>query len=276
MLPVKKIYIDSKKKTANSLSTSNFAVDIKESYTFPEDTIFVIDDIIIPYSWYLINDTNNKLYVQIIQLVPIPVWADFIVTLTNGDYTPLALAIEIAAQLNASISAAPPFLAVWTCVYAALTNQIFVGIGPGLSFKIYADSEIPAIFATTTPTTIYSINKILGNYNKSGSYNNANPFGSQSLDLDPVNYCFLKSPNLGNFMTCGPSGEATIIKKIPVNATRGSNILDYVRSGFDGLSCSKQTLRRLEFSITDEIGQDLDLNGRDISFSLIFSLHTKE
>ena len=40
MLPVKKIYVDSKARTSESQSTSNFVIDLKESFTMPDDTVF--------------------------------------------------------------------------------------------------------------------------------------------------------------------------------------------------------------------------------------------
>ena len=77
-------------------------------------------------------------------------------------------------------------------------------------------------------------------------------------------------------MTSGSFWERTIIKKIPVTVSRGEMILDDTRSSLDVLSCSRMTLRRLEFQLTDGEGNQLDLQGQDVSFSLIFSLHQKE
>ena len=61
MLPVKKIYIDSKFRTPSSISPSNFIIDLKESFGMPEDAVFTCDDVIIPHSWYFINTNNNNL-----------------------------------------------------------------------------------------------------------------------------------------------------------------------------------------------------------------------
>ena len=64
MLPVKKIYIDSKAKTSDSKSTANFVVDLKESFTMPEDTVFTVADVLIPRAWpVVIENINNSLYV---------------------------------------------------------------------------------------------------------------------------------------------------------------------------------------------------------------------
>ena len=65
MLPVKKIYIDSKARTNDSKSTTNFSIDLIESLPMPEDATFIVADIIIPHTWYLISpDQNSMLYVK--------------------------------------------------------------------------------------------------------------------------------------------------------------------------------------------------------------------
>ena len=48
MIPIKKIFIDSKARASTSKSTSNFIIDLPESYTMPEDCAFHIDDVCIP------------------------------------------------------------------------------------------------------------------------------------------------------------------------------------------------------------------------------------
>ena len=97
-------------------------------------------------------------------------------------------------------------------------------------------------------------------------------FFSNHLQFDSIKYLFIKSANLGTFNTMGSFGERTIIKKVPVTAPKGEMILDDTRSGNDMLSCEKQTMKRLEFQVTDELGNTMDLQGHDISFSLIFSI----
>ena len=42
MIPIKKIFIDSKARALTSTSTSNFIIDLPETYTMPEDCSFHI------------------------------------------------------------------------------------------------------------------------------------------------------------------------------------------------------------------------------------------
>ena len=121
-------------------------------------------------------------------------------------------------------------------------------------------------------TQVNSLNKFLGNTTPREYVPEVDEYNSKRLQFNPVKYIFIKIANLGTFNTLGSFGERTVIKKVPVIAPQGEMILDDTRSGNDMLSCEKQTLARLEFTITDEFGNVLDLNEHDVSFSLIFSI----
>ena len=66
MLPVKKIYVDTRFTSLNSASSSEFTIDLPQSYTFPDNAVAYIDDVCIPVSWYTIQEgRNNRLYVRV-------------------------------------------------------------------------------------------------------------------------------------------------------------------------------------------------------------------
>ena len=45
MLPIKKIYIDSRFKTSDSASHSDFSIDLPQTFLMPQDKGFYIDDV---------------------------------------------------------------------------------------------------------------------------------------------------------------------------------------------------------------------------------------
>ena len=63
-LPIKKVYIDSRFETKDSTSKSEFKFEFKQSMQLPDNCVCYIDDIVIPHTWYSIEDFNNKLYVR--------------------------------------------------------------------------------------------------------------------------------------------------------------------------------------------------------------------
>ena len=59
MLPIKKIYIDTRQKTADSASDSDFSIDLPITYLMPDDTGFYVEDVCLPVSWYTIETGKN-------------------------------------------------------------------------------------------------------------------------------------------------------------------------------------------------------------------------
>ena len=106
-------------------------------------------------------------------------------------------------------------------------------------------------------------------------YTNTTPLLTKQVNFQPTSYVTIRSPNLGTFMTLDSNGGRTIIKKVPVSSERGQNIIDNSHSN-DPLDCSRMTLRNMEFIITDESGNELDLGGQNISFTIIFLLGPKQ
>jgi hypothetical protein len=77
----------------------------------------------------------------------------------------------------------------------------------------------------------------------------------------------MTASGLGNFNTMSVAGDRNIVKKVPVSAPHGDVIFDPGLTGMDYLDCSQQTLSRLR----DVFGTVIDLNGNNISFSIVFS-----
>ena len=98
MLPIKKIYIDTRFKTPDSRSDSDFHIDLPNTLLMPEDTGFYIDDVCIPHAWYTINNNIND---QISFLLgPDGVRT---VTMPEGIYNVKRLALAIVSSTNTTI-----------------------------------------------------------------------------------------------------------------------------------------------------------------------------
>ncbi len=94
--------------------------------------------------------------------------------------------------------------------------------------------------------------------------------------MNPIQHLLIKSPNLGTFNTLDSIGQRTIVKKVPITVPTDQNIVDFIRSGIDYLECGKQTVRSLEFQITDETGNEIELESGEVSFSIVFTLKATE
>ena len=134
------------------------------------------------------------------------------------------------------------------------------------------EEQIPSESRQTSKNDLKSANGIISNtQDSSTASDNTHPF-NKHLNLQPIRNLYLHSPNLGSFQTLGARGEQTIIKKIPVSSNQGEMIFqDYNPGAVDMLDCSKQTLRQLEFRLTNVDGFVVPLHGNHCSFSIVFN-----
>ena len=60
---VKKMYVDSRFRTNDSVSNSDFKFESKASLELPDNTVCYVDGISIPHAWRTIESHNNKFYI---------------------------------------------------------------------------------------------------------------------------------------------------------------------------------------------------------------------
>ena len=259
MLPIKKLYIDSRFKSSLSETHSNFTIDLPMTLLMPEDTGFYIEDVCIPHSWYPINAGNNYLQVKYFNSTPKDI------TIDPGNYSVRDLNEAIVAKMNAVYNSLGE---VFAMDYNARTNTIGIKLKTATvatTFRIYTDSEF-----TVPANKTRSLNTMLKNFT-ADSFEGSEVFRSGFVDMYPLRNIYLSCSGLGNFNTMSVSGDRNIIKKIPVNADYGNVIFYESATGLDYLDCSHQTLSRISFQLRDIFGNIIDLNGAHISFSIVFS-----
>ena len=99
-LPVKKIYVDSQYRTADSLDTSSFKIELPHSISMPRDSIFMIDDVCIPHAWQTIEtDFNDRLYFFMLNTQTGNTYSRSI-QLPNGNYTGDLLGANLQIALD--------------------------------------------------------------------------------------------------------------------------------------------------------------------------------
>jgi hypothetical protein len=233
--------------------------------------VFYITEVAIPHSWYSIEDFNYKLYLS----VSANGRDQHILKLTKQIYNGATLATEIASQLT-SIGYSP------TVTYNASKQTISVSI-EYFDFAFLTDDELradhmmwPWTGEAYDKNYLQSANGVIKNIeSKSTIHNTENPLISY-IDLQPIRNIYIKSPNLGNYNTLGLRGECDIIKKVPVTADFNQMIFDNSIVTNDFLDCSRQTLRTLEFILTDSAGHEIPFHGSFVSFSIIFDQMDKD
>ena len=280
MLPVKKIYVDSRYKTIDSVSDSNFKFQLPQTCYMPDDTKFFISDVCIPHTWNTINDFNSKLYLRISytggSLVGIRY--DCILDLDQKSYIGTTFATMLKSKIQEKLTT--EYLGNIACTFNSTTNKLSLSLHTDIYFQFLTDKELcnPQIDgywewsgASYDKNNLQSANAIISNTQSNSAVNdsNLNVF-NKHLNLQPIRNIYLHS-SLGSFQTLGSRGEQTIIKKIPVSSNQGDMVFqDYNPGAVDMLDCSKQTLRQIEFKLTNVDGHIIPLNDNHCSWSIVF------
>ena len=100
--------------------------------------------------------------------------------------------------------------------------------------------------------------------------NSGYSFVSGMLSLNGFRAVYLSSSTLSNYNTVGARGENSIIKKVPVNADFGYQIIDLMVSDHDYLSVERMTWSTSDFQVKDVKGNLVPFRGSPISFTIKF------
>jgi hypothetical protein len=270
-LDMTKIYIDSRFRTANSKSESDFNVELPRSFNVPDGVVAHIDDIVIPVSWRTVDERNNKCYISVFSGLNALLDTNF--TLTPQNYDGTTFAAELATKLNIALATFVP-LPVMTCNYDILSGLLTISMtdartGTGnlpIYLQILTDDTLA--FGSQKVVVPNTINTILGNKHQT-LISVAEPYKG-FVDLFNTRNLYLTSSALCSYDTVSNFGMDTIVKKIPCTASYNRMIFQSSGSTLDGLDVSKRTLRFLDFKLVDSSFRPIDLQGNHFSFSIVF------
>ncbi len=265
MLPIKKIYVDTRHKTPESISTSDFTIVLPETVSLPEGAVVYVDDVCIPYSWYTITDDyNDKIYVWVHDVINVHTYKYYIFKIEQGVYSGYTLTDKLQSAFSAITEA------TFTVTYYNTRNEIQIQTNyANVNYKILTPTDLKTklngawLGANYDVNNPCEMNEVLRNMDgESKTYNNfyKNNYVSGYLGLHPVRNIYMVSSNIGNYNTMGSSGERNILKKIPVIANPGELIFDKITSSSDYIDVSRQTLRALHFQLKDSLGNVINLH----------------
>ena len=253
-LEVKKIYVDSRYRTVDSASDSDFRIELGRNIFLPERCVYHLENCVIPHSWYNIEaGVNDSMYYTINGV------NNFIkTTIPSMNYTGAALASALTGALSNSLTAS----------YDLNTNKIIISSVSLSSFQIFTDYDLLHKFNISDPK---SCNDIITN-RKTKINSSSSPWVSGMLNLQGFRSLYISSSTLSNYDTLGPRGENSIIKKVITNADFGYLIVDQSVSGHDYLGCSRMTLNSIDFQIRDVKGDLVPLHDSPVSFTIVFTV----
>jgi len=272
-LDIKKVYVDTRWKTSDSKSDSDFSIELPRSFNVPDNVIAYIDDIILPVSFSSINENNNTLYFGYI--IPGIETTVAIITIDPGNYTGASFAEALKTKLNlwgtTKVPSGTAYVDKFNVTYYQPNNSIMITISDNnWILFVYCDADLKkGITPFYTIAKPKSLNNVLL-INKSTRIDKASPFITV-IDLHAIRNLYLTSSTLCAYNSISNFGNDTIIKKIPVKANYNEMLYHDSGSGFDYLDITPRTLRYIDFKLVDSYFNIVDLRNNHWSFSIIFA-----
>jgi len=272
-LDIKKVYVDTRWKTSDSKSDSDFSIELPRSFNVPDNVIAYIDDIILPVSFSSINENNNTLYFGYI--IPEIETTVAIITIDPGNYTGASFAEALKTKLNlwgtTKVPSGTAYVDKFNVTYYQPNNSIMITISDNnWILFVYCDADLKkGITPFYTIAEPKSLNNVLL-INKSTRIDKASPFITV-IDLHSIRNLYLTSSTLCAYNSISNFGNDTIIKKIPVKANYNEMLYHDSGSGFDYLDITPRTLRYIDFKLVDSYFNIVDLRNNHWSFSIIFA-----
>ena len=134
-MDIKKVYIDTRFKTADSKSSSDFYVELPRALNIPDKCVCYIDDIVIPVSWTSVDERNQMLYLG---LKIDGVVSTETIVFDSGNYTGMSFTAAFESKVNAALL--DHELSV-TVSYDIMNNKLNIVLNDDRSIVI-GDAEI--------------------------------------------------------------------------------------------------------------------------------------
>jgi hypothetical protein len=196
MLPINKIFVDSRFKTDSSQSSSDFKIELSESVVLGESIGASIVDVNIPHTWYTIEENiNDRIFVRHYSALPIQ-FSDNIITLDAKNYDIQTLLTEILFKLNENIGG-------FTGSLDMRKGNITINIASG-RFNIFTDKDLQNLDSWDGPYydkyNLRYVNDLLKNdeFNNK-TYSPLIPFVSGFIDVYTHHNIYITSSQLGTF-----------------------------------------------------------------------------
>ena len=279
MLTCTKVYIDSAHRISGS--SSNFRVELPEALQTDNGVHCYIHEVTLPNSWYSIQSgLNNILYFYSSPVVPDEDNTNvhyLALQLDEGVYTGTELATELKTKINDVVDNTN-FSNTYEISYSVKTNKTTISSNfADRQFAVLTDEQMKIIYAdyiwngSFNANNLQSVHEVLGNY-QIAVYQYNNPYVSGFVNLQTIRNISIHSSQLSSYNQINlRTGDSTVVKKVPVTAPHAGIIFDGDGvNALDYLDVSNRTFKQLDFWISNSAGNEINLNGVNCSFSLLF------
>jgi hypothetical protein len=270
MLDIKKVYCDTRFKTPDSKSDSDFFIELPRSLNVPDNVICYITDVVIPVSWSTIDARNNLLYMYI-ERGEEKIYKKIALAQMNYNGTTFSTALE--TTLNTALTSIVSF----DVLYDLNDNLISIKQRDNFDVKAVIVSGADLLFGNfwsgpVSKSETHSLNGVLRIGKTSHEFQEGVPYVAY-IDLHTTRNLYITSSKLASYNVISNFENDVIIKKIAVKANYSEMLFDTADAGYDFLDVSRRALSRIDFRLQDSFGNIVDLRNNHWSFSLVFQIH---
>ena len=271
----KRIIVDSRHRTADSVSSSDFFVDLPPTHV-PAGSQLFIDGVCLSVAWPVVGPGRDKLYVQ----EDVVGGSMYIraVSLPHGSYNSITLATAVAAHLNSGSHLAGTYgtsVANGAMTFTNSSDPTTQGkariFSRSAADQDYLKQNFPGYLGE-------DVNEILGLWETpvladgtSWIFNGQSQTGS-FLDLAHTKQAFIHCESLGETSTITCGGDTTVLRRIVLggSSVQGDVVVDTLSTGLAATHFDADTtLGRLHFQIKDWAGNLLSLAHHEVSWEMI-------
>jgi len=270
----RRLVVDSRYRTKESVSNSDFTINLPYAVTIPSGSLMYVDSICLSHAWPTVQtDTNDHLYVQervtgqasdtmrTIQLAP-------------GTYTADALKDEVVLKLNAGTTLSGTYSA--TVAHGKLTLSNDTPLANGKAYIFSKSASDIAYLQNTFPIYPGAVaNELIGLWDTpvladgTGWIFQGQSWTAQFMNLAWRKQLFLCS-NLGESSMMLMNGDTSCIRRILVAGMQGDVVTDVLSTGLASVSFgSDTTFQTMQFQLKGHDGKIVNLANHELSFELI-------
>ena len=271
----RRIFVDSRHATTGD--SRNFTYDIGEDVVLPTNSVCYILDISMPHSFYTVDSTNQNIYL----IENENSLHSRRIELPNRNYDVVNLSTQLQTSLNQTTDGGRTGKSVtgtYTVTLNTNTNNYSISLSGGGSFRYLSESVLNTYDGMSDFTNsggiplapLASTDDLFGL--RTLVMSSGTTLNTKHLDIRNYHNLFLHSSSLTNYKTIGPRGVKSVIARIPVNSTFG-NMIYKPHSGLvhDYCECGTHSIRLMQFSLRDANNKEVNLNGGNLSFTLLFT-----
>ena len=280
----KSIRVDSRFRAPSSRSSTDFAIQLSNTYNLPEDVVCRVTTFVCDAAWWNVEEgVSDRLYVRESRTVGgAPQVRCRAIQVPAGNYTAAALVVQLATSLNTGSLFANSL--VYETSYVQNRGVIRVSLSAGGStdatarFRVLSESELLGPnFVTLWTGDADSVNT-----NDLDSMSDLLRIPAASADtvlwesgllnVSPTNILLLHFKQLTSISEGPRQSDNDVILSVPVDVSYGFT-LAYQSSGSseDYFHCGGMPLNYLEFTVTNVWGRPVNLHGGSVYFTLEFS-----